>query len=76
MAFQVKDDLLDVEGDESIVGKKIRKDMNSKGFIKLLGVEASKQYLKKLTTEAVEIAQTLKSEELERLAVFIEEREK
>lgn len=76
LAFQVKDDLLDVEGDELMVGKKVRKDIDSKGFIKLLGLEATKKYLKNLTKEAVEIAQTLQSKELEQLAIFIEEREK
>lgn len=76
LAFQVKDDLLDEEGDALIVGKKVKKDVNSKGFIKLLGIKKSKKYLEKLISEAVEIAQILNSKELEQLAIFIAKREK
>lgn len=76
LAFQIKDDLLDLEGDEDLVGKKLGKDIESKGFIKLFGIEASKKKLSELIKEAVGIARDLNSEKLEQLALFIGEREK
>ncbi len=74
LAFQIKDDLLDGEGDSEIVGKTVGKD--EKGFVKILGVSESKKRLKKLIEEAVKIAQGFKSDKLEDLAKFVEEREK
>ncbi|MCK5461143.1 polyprenyl synthetase family protein [Candidatus Gracilibacteria bacterium] len=76
LAFQIKDDLLDLEGDEASVGKKLGKDIAAKGFIKLFGMETSKKKLSTLIEESVQIADTLKSEKLEQLAIFIQQREK
>ncbi|HEX8225190.1 MAG TPA: polyprenyl synthetase family protein, partial [Allosphingosinicella sp.] len=41
LAFQIADDLLDVEGDEATVGKALRKDgaAGKATFLSLLGVE-------------------------------------
>ena len=54
VAYQIKDDLLDVLGDEQKMGKKVGKDKdkNKKTLIEYLGVEKSMQQLELLTTQA------------------------
>ena len=54
LAFQVGDDLLDAEGDEKIVGKKLRKDITKQTYIKHYGVEESRARLDELVNEAVQ----------------------
>lgn len=54
LAFQVKDDLLDVEGDFETLGKAIGADENKSTFITVFGAEYSKKYLNTLITEAKE----------------------
>ncbi len=46
LAFQIADDLLDVRGEESAVGKRLGKDAHrgKLTFPGLLGIEASQQY--------------------------------
>jgi len=43
VAFQIFDDLKDVEGDPNLVGKDVGKDINKKTLIKLVGVEKSRK---------------------------------
>ncbi|MDQ0256247.1 geranylgeranyl diphosphate synthase type II [Evansella vedderi] len=47
LAFQIKDDILDVEGDESVIGKPVGSDVgNDKNtYPKLLGIEGAKEKL-------------------------------
>ena len=44
LVFQIKDDLLDIEGDEAAAGKKLRKDADAgkATFVSLLGVEGAR----------------------------------
>jgi len=53
-AFQIADDLLDVEGDAAIVGKSTGKDAaaGKATFVGALGVEGAKAQLRELITEA------------------------
>src|SRR5262245_53157236 len=53
-AFQIADDLLDVEGDAATVGKATGKDtaMGKGTFVSVLGLEPAKARLKSLTSDA------------------------
>ena len=56
LAFQIKDDILDVEGDFESLGKAIGSDeANEKStFVTLYGLEESREMLNKITKEAIE----------------------
>lgn len=55
LAFQIKDDILDIEGNESLLGKPVGSDMSAEKntYPKLLGIEASKACLEEHTGIAV-----------------------
>ena len=50
LAFQIKDDLLDVEGKEAEVGKKLKEGRNKQTYVKHYGVAASKARIDALRT--------------------------
>jgi geranylgeranyl diphosphate synthase type II len=72
-AFQIMDDLLDAEGDEEIVGKRLKKDTSKQTYIKHYGIVASKIRLEQLIEEAIESVEFLggNSKMLVELARFI-----
>lgn len=55
LAFQIKDDILDVEGEEDKMGKTLMKDINSdkSTFVTLLGIDKAKEELQKETDKAM-----------------------
>ncbi|SEJ62585.1 farnesyl diphosphate synthase [Sphingomonas sp. OV641] len=55
LAFQIVDDLLDVEGDEALAGKKLRKDAGAgkETFVSLLGVEPARERCRLLVDQAI-----------------------
>ena len=52
-AFQIADDLLDVEGEAATVGKATGKDAGKATLVSLMGVDAAKAELAKLEAEAL-----------------------
>ncbi|MCX8021821.1 MAG: polyprenyl synthetase family protein [Syntrophorhabdaceae bacterium] len=54
LAFQIMDDILDEEGDEDAVGKRLKKDHKKQTYIKHYGLTASKLKLEQLVEKAEE----------------------
>lgn len=56
LAFQIADDLLDVEGDEEMTGKRVGKDAEAgkATFVSLLGVERARQQAQMLVDQAID----------------------
>jgi farnesyl diphosphate synthase len=56
LAFQIADDLLDVEGDEDKVGKKLHKDAGAgkETFVSLLGADRAREQAAMLVDQAVD----------------------
>ncbi len=53
LAFQIMDDLLDVEGAEAEVGKKLKKDAEKQTYIRHYGIAVSKERIDDLIEKAV-----------------------
>ena len=73
IAFQIKDDLLDVEGNETEVGKKLMKDGDKQTYMKYYGIAGSKAKIDQLVTRAVASLEFLgpRANMLSELARFI-----
>ena len=80
LAFQIKDDILDVVGDERIMGKPLNSDskLNKASYPAIIGLEASQERAEKLCSEALEILSKLPYEtsKLIQLSKFIILRDK
>ena len=80
LAFQIKDDILDVIGDEKVMGKPKHSDLDLKkaSYPAIIGLETSQERAKSLCSEALEILAKLpyKTERLIKLSKFIILRDK
>lgn len=78
LAFQIADDILDVEGDAESMGKAVRKDLDAHKatFISLLGLEQAKEQANALSYQAIASLERFdeKADYLRDLARFIVER--
>ncbi len=52
LVYQIVDDILDVEGDEDVVGKDLHKDQGKLTFVALYGVVGARRMAEKLADEA------------------------
>jgi farnesyl diphosphate synthase len=79
LAFQITDDLLDVEGDAATVGKKVGKDAaaGKATFVSILGVARARQQAEMLADQAIAHLHDFGSEadRLREVARFVVERE-
>ena len=80
LAFQIADDLLDAEGDETAAGKKLRKDQDAgkATFLSLLGVERAREQCRMLVAQAIEHLRDYGSEAdlLRAIAAYVVERDR
>lgn len=78
VAFQAVDDLLDVIGDESVVGKTLSdKDNNKTTFLSFFDIDAVRDYAKRLTEQAIAEIETIdNSDTLRELAWYLLQRNK
>ena len=80
LAFQIADDLLDVEGDEALAGKALRKDegQGKQTFVTLMGVEKARAQAQMLVEQANGhlASHGEKAATLRKLARFIVERDR
>jgi farnesyl diphosphate synthase len=79
LAFQIADDLLDVEGDIAKAGKALRKDASQgkQTFVTLLGVERAREQARMLVDQAIQrlASHGSEAEVLRALARYIVERD-
>ena len=78
LAFQIQDDILDIEGDTILAGKRLQKDVTAgkATFVSLLGIENAKTRAQQLVEEAIQALSIYgdKAEPMRQVAKFIIER--
>jgi geranylgeranyl diphosphate synthase, type II len=79
IAFQIKDDILDVIGNTELLGKKVNSDENNSKttFVTVYGLESCKEKCSTLTDECLNLLKSLRkgSDTLEELTLFLLKRE-
>ena len=76
LAFQIIDDLLDVEGDPAETGKDVREDVRKTTFVSFSGVEGARQLARELCDTADRALQPFgrRADRLRELSVFVASR--
>ncbi len=74
LAFQIQDDILDIAGDENILGKPVRSDIKNRKmtYVSLKGIEASRATVESLLDEAVDRLKQFDGHKREMLENYIE----
>jgi geranylgeranyl diphosphate synthase, type II len=79
LAFQIKDDILDVIGDTSVLGKKVKsdEDHNKTTFISIYGLDKCIELCSILTEESLSLLDKLKGDttNLKNITLFLLKRE-
>ncbi len=79
LAFQIRDDILDVSGDEKVIGKPINSDLknNKTTFVSLFGIDGASKKLEEETQKAIDSIEFLgeKGEFLRQFALYLLKRE-
>jgi geranylgeranyl diphosphate synthase type II len=77
IAFQARDDLLDVIGSEETVGKRLNKDFlqNKKTYIDFWGIEGTQKKIDELVDTAIYSIRKYNHKSLENLADFLRKRD-
>lgn len=74
LAFQITDDILDVEGDEKVVGKTLKKDnaQHKLNFVSIYGVDKARKKAESLILEAIELLNIfgVKSDNMKKLSRY------
>ena len=80
MAFQIRDDILDVEGDAKTLGKNVGMDsaLDKRNYVSLLGVEEAQRLVESYTDQAISALEAFAGDTafLRELAVSLATREK
>lgn len=80
LAFQIKDDILDVVGDTEVLGKKAKSDLdnNKTNFITTYGLSKCMEMCNSLTSECVEVLDKVDGDtsKLKEITLFLLNREK
>lgn len=80
LAFQIKDDILDIVGDTEILGKKAKSDLdnNKTNFITTYGLNKCMEMCNSLTSECVEVLDKVEGDtsKLKEITLFLLNREK
>lgn len=76
-AFQVRDDILDYEGDSALIGKTTGKDVaKGKGIVAFMGIEKAKTLLAELEYALLDIASSFQTAKFSDIVEYITRREK
>lgn len=79
LAFQIKDDILDIIGNTELLGKKVKSDENNSKttFVTVYGLENCKEKCISLTEECIELLKSLNKDSgiLEELTLFLLKRD-
>ena len=79
LAFQIQDDILDVTGDQAVLGKAIGSDANNQKttFVSVYGLETCRSMVRNLTQQALAAAEVFEDGEfLKELALYLAQRNK